>query len=141
MTKTVLSFGLLIAALLALFQLGKYKFFEGDITMEVVVSVVAILFFFIGLYFRKKQLASQEAGLEYGQIDHQKLKELNISVREQEVLQELANGLSNKEIADKLFVSESTVKTHVSNIYTKLKVQRRPQAILKSKELKLVKNQ
>ncbi|MBD3638200.1 MAG: response regulator transcription factor [Crocinitomicaceae bacterium] len=141
MTKTVLSFGLLIAALLALFQLGKYKFFEGDITMEVVVSVAAILFFFIGLYFRKKQLTSKETGLEYGQIDHQKLKELNISDREQEVLQELANGLSNKEIADKLFVSESTVKTHVSNIYTKLKVQRRPQAILKSKEMKLVKNQ
>ena len=106
--------------------------------MEIVVSVMAIIFFFIGLYFRKKNLSKE--GADSHELDHTKIKELGISQREHEVLQELVNGLSNKEIAEKLFVSESTVKTHVSNLYTKLGVNKRPQAINLSKELNLVKN-
>lgn len=137
MKKTILAFGLLIAALLILFRLGQYNTFEGNLSTEILVSVIAIVFFFVGLYFRKKNLVNQQVADSHI-VDHKKLKELNISPREHEVLIELVNGLSNKEIADKLFVSESTVKTHISNIYAKLEVSRRSQAILRSKELRLV---
>ena len=138
MNKTILAFGLLIAALLILFQLGQYKFLEGDMKMEIIVAVMAIVFFFLGIYFRGRW-QKQPDEFQTNDIDHNKIKDLGISQRELDVLQELANGLSNKEIAEKLFVSESTVKTHVSNLYSKLGVKKRPQAINLSKELKLVK--
>jgi DNA-binding NarL/FixJ family response regulator len=139
MKKTILVFGLLIAALLILFQLGKYRVFEGDISSEIVVSVAALAFFGLGLYFRNKWNKDGPQNGNSNRVDHAKISELDLSKREIEVLQELVNGLSNKEISEKLFISESTTKSHISNIYTKLDVNRRSQAILVSKELKLVK--
>jgi DNA-binding NarL/FixJ family response regulator len=140
MKKTILVFGLLITALLVLFQLGRYRIFEGDVSSEVVISIAAILFFILGIYFRNKWNHQTETELSpIDKIDYQKINELELSKREMEVLQELANGLSNQEISDKLFISQSTTKTHVSNIYSKLGVNRRSQAILLSKELNLVK--
>ena len=68
------------------------------------------------------------------EIDKEKIEELGLSNREYEVLEQIAQGLSNKEIAEKLFVSESTVKTHVSNLFIKLDAQRRTQAIQIAKE-------
>jgi LuxR family maltose regulon positive regulatory protein len=62
----------------------------------------------------------------------------SISAREQEVLRLMSAGCSNREMARKLSISESTVKTHVGNIYCKLNVNSRIQAILYAKELKLV---
>ena len=67
-----------------------------------------------------------------------KIEELGLSKREYEVLQEIALGLSNQEIADKLFVSESTIKTHVSNLLIKLDAKRRTQAIRISKSLNII---
>ena len=78
------------------------------------------------------------AGLKYGRskkstikyvADPQKRKDLNVSDREYQVLELLATGLSNQEIADKLFVSLNTIKTHSSNLYSKLGAKRRTQAI------------
>lgn len=66
------------------------------------------------------------------------IETLGLSKREYEVLCELAKGHSNKEIASLLFVSESTIKTHVSNVYTKLDVKRRTQAIQKAKQLQIL---
>ena len=71
-------------------------------------------------------------------IDKTKITELGISNREYEILTKISEGLSNKEIADQLFVSESTVKTHVSNLYTKLNARRRTQAIQKAKHLNII---
>lgn len=71
-------------------------------------------------------------------IDKNQIKQLGLSAREYEVLVEIKNGLSNKEIANKLFVSESTIKTHVSNMLLKLDVKRRTQAIQKAKELQII---
>ncbi len=64
-----------------------------------------------------------------------------LSPREMEILQLLAAGLSNQKIAEKLFLSVGTVKWHISNIYTKLLVERRPEAIARARELKLIKDQ
>ena len=64
--------------------------------------------------------------------------DLGISKREFEVLQLIAKGYSNQEIADQLFISLPTVKTHVSNLFSKLDVKRRTQAVKKATELKLI---
>ncbi len=71
-------------------------------------------------------------------INHDKIEELDISKREYEVLQNISEGLSNKEIADKLFLSESTIKTHVSNILVKLNAKRRTQAVQIAKTLQII---
>ena len=63
---------------------------------------------------------------------------LGISERESDVLTLLAAGHSNREIADQLFVSSNTVKTHLHNLYQKLDVSRRGQAVQKARSLRLV---
>ncbi|NQY09992.1 MAG: response regulator transcription factor [Flavobacteriales bacterium] len=142
MRKNVISFGLLIAALVILFQISQYQLIQGNIGIELIVVLVSIVFFFLGLYFRKKwQAKSGDEFLSANQINYGEQKKLGISDREQEVLQHLSDGLSNKEIADKLFITESTTKSHVSSLYQKLEVSRRPQAILKAQQSLLVINQ
>ena len=118
MKKTVLVFGLLILALLLLFQLSKFAFISGNLKIELIIAVIAVVFFFVGISIRKRSV--QHAPLPQTDIDHKKIKELEISQREYEVLLKISEGLSNKEIAEQLFLSESTIKTHVSNLLLKL---------------------
>ncbi len=127
MKKTILVFSALIIALLVLFQLGKYSIVAGDTSTETVIAVIAVIFFFIGVYINKRSL--QKTINESKEIDLDRIKALEISKREYEVLQLVAKGHSNKEIGNALFVSESTVKTHVSNLLVKLNAKRRTQAI------------
>ena len=136
MKRTILVFGIIVLALLILFNISKRTYLSGDTSIEIIIAVIAIVFFFIGIYINKKSLHKNIAVSKT--VDHQKIKELNISNREYEVLCEIARGLSNQEIANKLFVSESTVKTHVSNLLVKLNAKRRTQAIQISKELQLL---
>ena len=136
MKRTILAFGLLVLALLILFKISKHTFLAGETSIEIIISIIALVFFFIGIYINKKSL-NKNTHVPTA-INHKKIKELNISNREYEVLCEIANGLSNQEIANKLFVSESTIKTHVSNILVKLNAKRRTQAIQISKELQLL---
>jgi len=137
MKKTVLVFGLLILALLLLFQFSKYALISSNLKTEAVIAVIAIAFFFVGIYINKKSLNKTKA-IPATEINHEKIKELEISKREYEVLQKISEGLSNKEIADKLFLSESTIKTHVSNILLKLNAKRRTQAIQIAKQLQII---
>jgi len=136
MKRTILVFGLLILALLVLFEISKRTYLSGNTSIEIIIAVIAIVFFFIGIYINKKSLNKNTPIAK--EVNHKKIKELNISNREYEVLCEIANGLSNQEIANKLFVSESTIKTHVSNLLVKLNAKRRTQAIQISKELRLL---
>ncbi len=136
MKRTILVFGLIVLALLILFNISKRTYLSGDTSVEISIAVIAVVFFFIGIYINKKSLHKNT--INQKKVNHQKIKELNISNREYEVLCEIAKGLSNKEIADKLFVSESTIKTHVSNILVKLNAKRRTQAIQISKDLQLL---
>jgi len=71
-------------------------------------------------------------------LNVEKLKELGITQREHEILGLIAYGLSNREIGEKLFVSENTVKTHSSRLFDKMSVSRRVQAIQRGKELDLI---
>jgi len=136
MKKTILVFALLIIALLLLFQISKYALVSGNLTTEIIVAIIAIVFFFVGIYINKKSL-NKHINPSNG-INHKKVSELEITQREYEVLQEIASGLSNKEIAKKLFLSESTIKTHVSNLLVKLDAKRRTQAIQIAKDYKIL---
>lgn len=137
MKKTVIVFGALIAALLILFQLSSYAITTNNLQVEYVIAVVAILFFSIGLVLRKRSVHVAES-VQKRQIDSSKIAELGISKREYEVLTKISEGHSNKEIAELLFVSESTVKTHLSNVYSKLDARRRTQAIQRAKDLNII---
>ena len=136
MKKTILVFGLLILALLLLFQISKYALISNNLKIEIIIAFIAIVFFFVGIFINKKTLRKQETISE--EINHQKIKDLDISNREYEVLLCISEGLSNKEIGDKLFVSESTVKTHVSNLLSKLNAKRRTQALQIAKDLQII---
>nr|WP_299342498.1 response regulator transcription factor [Allomuricauda sp.] len=136
MKKTVFVFSALIIALLALFKLSEYSYISGDLGIETAISIIAILFFIIGVYINKRSSPKTDATLH--QIDEQKVKHLGISKREYEVLVQISKGLSNKEIGERLHLSESTIKTHVSNLLVKLDAKRRTQAIQIAKELKII---
>lgn len=135
MKKTVLIFGMLAFAILVLLQLSQYALISGDVTIELVISGIAIVFFAIGVMIQKRFRKVETVQKE---IDQKQLEVIGLSKREYEVLLEMALGCSNKEIAEHLFVSESTIKTHVSNVLLKLDAKRRTQAIQKAKELQIL---
>ncbi len=132
MKKTVFVFSALIVALLILFQLSKYAYISGNISIEIAIAAIALVFFCIGIYINKRSAAPP------ANVDVKKIEQLGISKREYEVLVCISKGLSNKEIGEKLFVSESTVKTHVSNLLLKLNAKRRTQAVQRAKDLQVL---
>ncbi|NRD18833.1 response regulator transcription factor [Winogradskyella eckloniae] len=136
MKKTIIVFTLLILALLLLFQLSKYTIISGDLKIEFAIAIIAIVFFFIGIYLNKKSLQKQsKPSLE---INHKKIEDLDISKREYEVLLGISEGLSNKEIGERLFLSESTIKTYVSSLLSKLDAKRRTHALQIAKNYKII---
>ena len=142
MRPIIIGFGLLILCLLVLFKISEVNFLEGNIRLEVIVAVVAFIFFFVGLYFnyqsQRKTSEKKEEVHNSAIIDYEQIKKIGLTQREHDVLVKMAEGLSNQEIAHQLFLSESTVKTHVSNILFKLDAKRRTQAIQSAKKLKIV---
>lgn len=141
MKKTIFIFAALIIALLSLFKLSSYSYISGDTSNEIIIAGIALVFFFVGIYLNKKSLHKKQlppSDNRHDGVDHEKIAQLGLSNREYEVLLEISRGLSNKEIGGKLFVSESTVKTHVSNILLKLDAKRRTQAIKRAKELQII---
>lgn len=136
MKKTIIIFSLLIIAVLILFQVSKYSLLLGKTSFELVIPIIAVLFFIVGIYINKQILHKHKNNSS--EIDLNKIEELEISKREYEVLQKISEGYSNKEIGEKLFLSESTIKTHVSNLLVKLNSKRRTQAIQKAKELHIL---
>ena len=143
MRPIIIGFGLLILCLLILFKIGEVNFTKGNVKLEVIVAIVALIFFFVGLYFNKqaqKKISanSSEPLVSAQSIDYDQIKKVGLTQREHDVLVKMADGLSNQEIAEHLFLSESTVKTHVSNILFKLDAKRRTQAVQAAKKLKIV---
>ena len=143
MRPIIIGFGLLILCLLILFKIGEVNFTKGNVRLEVIVAIVALIFFFVGLYFnhqaqKKLSTNSSEPLFSAQGIDYDQIKKVGLTQREHDVLVKMADGLSNQEIAEHLFLSESTVKTHVSNILFKLDAKRRTQAVQAAKKLKIV---
>ena len=139
MFKVILRFGLLIAALLILFQLSKMSLFIPDMSSDLIVGLVGVSFIgmgvYLGLKFRKVEIVEVGPVVE---IDQEKIKSLGLTEREMEVLVLISEGFSNVEIGEKLFLSENTIKTHVSNLFVKLDVKRRTQAVTRAKELRII---
>jgi len=137
--KTALRFGLIIIALLILFQLSNASLFIPDIPADAVIGLTAVVLIALGIYLggniKKPKVIEVKPTLVK---DQEKIKSLGISARELEVLQLISDGLSNQEIGEKLFISESTIKTHVSNLFVKLDVKRRTQAVIRAKEWRII---
>lgn len=113
-------------------EVTHYKAAIRDISFEVFGVVVGLLFMSLGIWLGFTWFKKRTGPDKYDPT------KLGLSKREVEVLQLLAMGLSNQEIADKLFVSLNTIKTHISKIYQKLNAKRRTQAIQKARELALI---
>ena len=147
MKKDLLIYGSLCGLLIIVLRLVEYKFLILDNKIELYGGAIALLFVVLGIWFgsrmvkRKEVVVVKEVMVNSSEpfvLNEDKLKQTGISKREYEILEQMAKGLSNKEIADKLSVSENTVKTHSSRIFEKLDVNRRMQAIQKAKELGLI---
>ncbi|OJJ17876.1 hypothetical protein BKI52_28885 [marine bacterium AO1-C] len=153
MKKTILIYGLALTGALIVFKLIEYSYFSYRISLDAYLGIVSILFLVAGLlvgnFIRKRQsvVATSaevkeanpviEAAIQ-PQPDPAQIEDIGLSQRELEVLTFIAEGHSNQEIAEKLFVSINTIKTHTANIYSKLGVRRRTQAVSKAKELKII---
>jgi DNA-binding CsgD family transcriptional regulator len=141
MRKTVLLYGLSLAALIFLLKLLQYRFLVRDLSLEFYMGLLALLFTCIGVWAGLKLTSKKTITIAAPSnfiFDQSRLEKLGISKREHEVLELMARGLTNQEIADKLFVSVNTIKTHTANLFSKLDVRRRTQAIQKGKELLLI---
>jgi two-component system, NarL family, response regulator LiaR len=133
----------MLAALVVLLKVMEYHYFVRDLSIEFYLGLLAILFTCVGawagLKLTKPKTILVPVDPTTFAVNEEQLKALNISKRELDVLELMSAGFSNQEIAEKLFVSLNTIKTHTSNIFLKLDVKRRTQAVQKARELRLVK--
>lgn len=137
MKKTILIYGLSLALLIFILEYFEYRYLVRDLSTESFVFIIALMFTGLGLWVGQKLISPKKNQGEFKK-NEKALDYLGISERELEVLKLVAKGLSNQQIADKLFVSINTVKTHLSHLYEKLNVQRRTQAVEKAKSLNLI---
>lgn len=141
--KRILLYGIAGGVLIALLKLIEYKHFVQTYPAELYGGLIAVIFTTLGIYFGLKwtRVVVKEVRIREGGpfvLNSEKLRELGITPREHEILSLIAEGLSNREIGERLFVSENTVKTHSSRLFDKMDVNRRVQAVQKGKELGLI---
>ena len=147
--KTILAYGISLALLLILLKWLELRFIIFDHALEIYVGAIAVIFTALGIWLALKLtkpkiervVVEKEIYIEKGKefvFNEAEFTRLGLSKRELEVLQLMADGLSNAEIAARLFVSLNTIKTHVSNLFFKLDASRRTQAIEKAKTLSLI---
>ena len=151
MKRHVLIFGLVGGVLVALLKLIEYRFLVIEHSFEIYGGLIALTFAVLGIWLgirltgRRQTVVVKEvvvpvaiSGRESFAMNERKRDELGITPRELEILGLVAQGLSNREIAAKLFVSENTVKTHCSRAFEKLGARRRTQAVQLGKEFGLL---
>lgn len=136
MKKTILIFTTIILMILLLFQLSHFSIKSVNIGLELVIVLITAFGIIIGVLLNRHSLKNKKPTSR--KIDLEKVKQLELTDREYEVLQKISEGLSNKEIANKLYLSESTIKTHVSNLLVKLNAKRRTHALQIAKELQII---
>lgn len=124
-----------MATLIVALKLVEYKFLIQQFSIEIYVGLIAILFTGVGIWIGLSLINRKDSRVKTELKD---FDQLGISKREHEVLCLIAKGLTNQQIADHLFISLPTVKTHSSNLFVKLDVNRRTQAMLKAKEMGLI---
>ncbi|MGV3611346.1 MAG: response regulator transcription factor [Fluviicola sp.] len=146
--KLILLYGVSLAALLFLMRWLEFRLLVINHAIELYVAAIAIVFMVLGIWVAR-QLTKPKTVLvektvylspssENFERNEKALEELGISKRELEVLELIAQGLSNNEIAERLFVSLNTIKTHSSKLFEKLEVNRRAQAVEAAKRLGII---
>ena len=136
MRRSLILYGVVIAVAAFAMRWLEYRHSLRVVQTELYVVIVALTFTGIGIWVGTR-IASRGSNEKFERNDRA-LESLGISEREYDVLQLLASGCSNKEIGEQLFVSPNTVKTHLANLYGKLEVGRRTQAVHKAKALRLI---
>lgn len=147
--KHIILYGVLMALLLFLLKWLELRFIIINHSLEIYIGAIALIFTGLGIWLalkltkpktttvviEKEVYISNDSEFVFNEKEFLKLE---ISKRELEVLQLMSKGLSNQEIAEQLFVSLNTIKTHVSKLFEKLDVKRRTQAIEKAKRLNII---
>jgi DNA-binding NarL/FixJ family response regulator len=145
--REVVIFGLFGGLLIAVLQLVEYRFLVVERSVQVYGAVVATLFAGAGIWLgwtltrKQPEVIVKEVPVPAAEPfvpDEKRLSELGITPRELEILGLIADGLSNREIAERLFVSENTVKTHSARLFDKMGAKRRTQAVQLGKAARLI---
>jgi NarL family two-component system response regulator LiaR len=142
--RDILIYSLCGGLLITLLKLTEYRFLVVEHSVEIYAGLIAALFSSLGIWLgltltrRKPHSPSASEAAPPFALDEHRLAELGITPRELEILGLIAAGLSNREIAERLFVSENTVKTHSSRLLDKLGARRRTQAVQLAKEARLI---
>jgi DNA-binding NarL/FixJ family response regulator len=145
-TKAVLVYGLAGALLIVALRLVEYRFLVLEHSVQIYGALVASLFAGLGIWLgvtltrekRAQPARLQRAGDHAFTANAEKIQSLGITRRELEILKLIADGMSTREIASALFVSENTVKTHASRLFGKLDVNRRTKAVQVAKTMGLI---
>jgi DNA-binding CsgD family transcriptional regulator len=155
MKKTALLYGLIGGVLITVLKLVEYRYLVLEHSLEIYGGIVAAIFSGLGIWLGLKLTRTKEtvvvrevpvhvevrvpvlAGGPF-ERNETRLAELGITPRELDILEAMAAGLSNREIGERLFVSENTVKTHATRLFDKLSAQRRTQAVHRAKEAGLI---
>lgn len=149
MRRTVLLYGALAGFLVAVLEAIQYRHLVVEHAFEIYGALVALIFAALGIWLGLR-LTQPKVTVVVKEVevpvpvhtpaahpfvaDPARLDKLGITPREFEILQLIADGLSNREIAERLHVSENTVKTHTSRLLDKLNAKRRTQAVQRAKE-------
>ena len=148
-SRDILLYGVSMAMLIWLLKWLELRYWLYSHSIEILLGAVALIFTVLGFWVAAKisrpkvqtLVVEKEIYIEKGPgflFDESAFRSTGLSERELQVLREMAMGLSNQEIADKLHLSVPTIKTHASNIFEKLDVKRRTQAIERAKLLNII---
>jgi two-component system, NarL family, response regulator LiaR len=145
MKRNILILGIVGGLLISLLRWSEYRFLVLEHSLEIYGGLVAIVFAALGIWLglrftgSRRTRASDQLPVPAPFTPDPKSRDaLGITRREMEILELVAKGMSNREIAGKLFVSENTVKTHCSRTFDKLGARRRTQAVQRAKDLRLL---
>jgi len=142
-----LIYGLCGGVLIVVLRLIEFRFLVLEHSLEIYGGLIAALFAGLGIWLGLKLTRKEEVlvvkevlvpSTQPFALNEGRLKDLGITKRELEILELIAQGMSNREIAEKLFVSENTVKTHSSRLFDKLSAKRRTQAVQIGKDMGLI---
>ena len=145
--KQTILYGVSLAVLLLLLKWLEWRFLIINHAFEIYAGSIAVIFTALGIWLAIKLITPKVKTVIIEKqvltntdfvLNKDELNRLRLSTRELEVLQLIADGLSNQQIAGRLFVSLNTIKTHTSNLFLKMEVERRTQAIEMAKRLGLI---
>jgi len=147
--KQIIIYGASLAVLLFMLKWLETRYILLDQQLDTYLGIVAVLFTALGIWLALKiqkpkvetVIVEKKVVLTIGPdfiLNEEEIRRLNLSKRELEVVQLMADGLSNQEIASKLFVSLNTIKTHSAQIFEKMEVKRRTQAVDMAKRLGII---